>query len=120
MDTSKLPQKSNNFEDRTGYTAFDNFVNTLLVKLNPVYAYRNVKDAIKYGRPKGPQNMKLDKAASSKNFIDRTTHLVPGYDWKTALFFEAMNSQYKDGVRGDGHYTFEDPRRFQKPLILKR
>lgn len=44
MDLNKKKKKSKNFEDHTGYSELQRFLDSMLTRLNPVYAYRNIRN----------------------------------------------------------------------------
>lgn len=92
MDLGKA-KKSKNFQDRTGDGKIDDFLNLLLTRLNPVYAYRNIKGATRQG-------IDLGKIKASKNFEDRTGQDTSELDWNYLLGKSALKNQGIDPDEG--------------------
>lgn len=115
LNLDKAP-KSKNVQDNTGFTKGQKWLDWFLTNLNPMYAYDKIKNG-----PTLRQHIDLSKAPKSKNVVDHTNLITnPGWDGHAELFLQALNGYYKDGIRNDGSYTLEDPKRFRKPIFLKR
>lgn len=128
MDLSKA-KKSKNFVDKTGYTEKQKMIDKMLVLLNPVSAYRNIRDTVKYGRPKGPAHIDTSGMPQSNNFVDRTgghqDFITGNRDIKTELFLRALESARREGQIGPMDYMIEpapprkliDPRKKRAPYL---